>query len=97
MEVTPKVIQSLWLLPPDTHLTMPSQHLNRLAVGLTKAVEDHVSRIHLPTMAQEVKFSCSIRDSIVLPILGRMEQIFPQSILRKKLNSFAIDSLKTHH
>ncbi|XP_018556841.1 uncharacterized protein LOC108900338 [Lates calcarifer] len=92
IEVVPKVIQGFWLPPPNTSLNMPSQKLSKMAVGLTKAVEDQVTTA-LSTVLRQVTFSRSIRDDMVLSILGKVRQSYSQDILVKKLNCFTAEIL----
>ncbi|XP_027136115.1 uncharacterized protein LOC113746052 [Larimichthys crocea] len=40
LKVLPKVLQGFWLPPPNTSFNMPSQQLSKMAVGVTKAVQD---------------------------------------------------------
>lgn len=94
LEVVPKVVQGLWRPAPHcTCLKMPSKRLTRIAVGLTMAVEKRITR-SLPTTVQQVEFSRSVRDNMVMSILGSIKQMFPQNILGLKLKSFDADLLK---
>ncbi|GAA6226947.1 uncharacterized protein LOC108900338 [Lates japonicus] len=92
IEVVPKVMQGFWLPPPNTSLNMPSQKLSKMGVGLTKAVEDQVTTA-LSTVLRQVTFSRSIRDDMVLTILGKVRQSYSQDILVKKLNCFTAEIL----
>lgn len=87
MEVVPKVLQGFWLPPPNTTFNMPSQQLSKMAVGVTKAVEDQVSTA-LSSMPHRVTFSRSIRDYMVLSIQERVRQGYTLEGLVKRLNGF---------
>ncbi|XP_018535768.1 uncharacterized protein LOC108885785 [Lates calcarifer] len=94
MEVVPKVLQGFWLPPPNTAFNMPSQQFSKMAVGVTKAVEDRVSTA-LSSMLLQVSFSRSIRDDVVLSIQETVGQVYTQDVLVKKLNCFAAELLNT--
>ncbi|GLD70736.1 uncharacterized protein AKAME5_002205400 [Lates japonicus] len=94
MEVVPKVLQGFWLPPPNTAFNMPSQQCSKMAVGVTKAVEDRVSTA-LSSMLLQVSFSRSIRDDVVLSIQETVGQVYTQDVLVKKLNCFAAELLNT--
>ncbi|XP_051263075.1 uncharacterized protein LOC127367353 [Dicentrarchus labrax] len=91
MEVVPKVLQGFWLSPPNTSFNMPSQKLSKMAVGVTKAVEDRVSAV-LISKPFQICFSRSFRDQVVLE---KVRQRYSQDVLVKKLNCFAADVLNT--
>ncbi|XP_035528022.1 uncharacterized protein LOC118335702 [Morone saxatilis] len=94
MEVVPKVLQGFWLSPPNTSFNMPSQKLSKMAVGVTKAVEDRVSAV-LISKPFQICFSRSFRDQVVRSILKKVRQRYSQDVLVKKLNCFAADVLNT--
>ncbi|KAG7499639.1 hypothetical protein JOB18_044459 [Solea senegalensis] len=88
MEIVPKVLQGLWLAPPTAFLNTPSQYLSKMAVGVTKAVWDHVTTA-LPSVIHQVTFSTSIRDDIVLSIQEKVKRMNPHALLRRrKLDCF---------
>ncbi|XP_035033942.2 uncharacterized protein LOC118121844 [Hippoglossus stenolepis] len=92
LEVVPKVLQGFWLPPEDTCLNMPSQHLSVLAVSLTKAVEDMVSKL-LPSLLREVSFTRSTRDKLVQSIQDSVRQSFTHPVLMEKISCCAVDLL----
>ncbi|XP_060927120.1 uncharacterized protein LOC133001537 [Limanda limanda] len=94
LEVVPKVLQGFWLPPEDTCLNMPSQHLSVLAVSLTKAVEDKVSKL-LPSLLLEVSFTRSTRDKLVQLIQDSVRRSFPPPVLMEKISCFAVDLMKS--
>ncbi|XP_069367833.1 uncharacterized protein [Paralichthys olivaceus] len=94
LEVVPKVLQGFWLPPEDTCLNMPSEHLSVLAVSLTRAVEDKVSKL-LPSLLREVSFTRSIRDKLVQSIQDSVTQSFSRPVLMKKISCFASDLIKS--
>ncbi|XP_035852539.1 uncharacterized protein LOC116055154 [Sander lucioperca] len=94
VEVVPKVLQGFWLPPPSTFLDMPSQQLSEMAVSVTKFVLDRVSTA-LSTVHHRVNFFRSIRDSMVLSIQETVRQMYPQDVLRRRLNCFAAQVLNT--
>ncbi|XP_035851555.1 uncharacterized protein LOC118493887 isoform X2 [Sander lucioperca] len=94
VEVVPKVLQGFWLPPPSTFLDMPSQQLSEMAVGVTKFVLDRVSTA-LSTVHHRVNFLRSIRDGMVLSIQETVRQMYPQDVLRRRLNCFAAQVLNT--
>ncbi|KAI3363036.1 hypothetical protein L3Q82_011702, partial [Scortum barcoo] len=94
IEVVPKVLQGFWLPPPNTSFNMPSKQLCKMAVGVTKAVEDRVSTA-LSAILCQVPFSRSIRDNLVLSIQEKIRQSDTTDVLVKKLNCFATEVLNT--
>ncbi|XP_069384996.1 uncharacterized protein [Paralichthys olivaceus] len=94
LEVVPKVLQGFWLPPEGTGMNMPSQHLSVLAVSLTKAVEDKVSKL-LPSLLREVSFTRSTRDKLVQSILDSVTESFPRPVLMEKISCFAADLIKS--
>ncbi|XP_019117242.2 uncharacterized protein LOC104929949 [Larimichthys crocea] len=94
LKVLPKVLQGFWLPPPNTSFNMPSQQLSKMAVGVTKAVQDRVSKA-LSSVVLQATFSSSIRDNMVLSIQEKVRQGYPQDVLVKRLNSFAAEVLNT--
>ncbi|KAI3362628.1 hypothetical protein L3Q82_001706 [Scortum barcoo] len=94
IEVVPKVLQGFWLPPPNTSFNMPSKQLCKMAVGVTKAVEDRVSTA-LSAILCQVPFSHSIRDNLVLSIQEKIRQSDTTDVLVKKLNCFATEVLNT--
>ncbi|XP_027142906.1 uncharacterized protein LOC109137657 isoform X1 [Larimichthys crocea] len=94
LKVLPKVLQGFWLPPPNTSFNMPSQQLSKMAVGVTKAVQDRVSKA-LSSVLLQATFSSSIRDNMVLSIQEKVRQGYPQDVLVKRLNSFAAEVLNT--
>ncbi|XP_050932065.1 uncharacterized protein LOC108887413 [Lates calcarifer] len=94
MEVVPKVVQGFWLPPPNTSFNMPSKQLSKMAVGVTKAVEDRVSTT-LPSMLLQVSFSRFIRNDVVLSIQEKVRQGYTKDVLMKMLNCFSAKVLKT--
>ncbi|XP_018538288.2 cell surface glycoprotein 1 [Lates calcarifer] len=94
MEVVPKVVQGFWLPPPNTSFNMPSKQLSKMAVGVTKAVEDRVSTT-LPSMLLQVSFSRFIRNDVVLSIQEKVRQGYTKDVLVKMLNCFSAKVLKT--
>ncbi|KAM7002330.1 uncharacterized protein lrriq1 [Tautogolabrus adspersus] len=94
IDVVPKVLQDLWVPPRTTSREMPSQQLSKMAVGVTKAVLDRVSTA-LSTKLQEVSFSRSIRDDMVLSVTGKVRQMYSPDILKKKKNCFEAELLNT--
>ncbi|TKS91110.1 hypothetical protein D9C73_025244 [Collichthys lucidus] len=94
LKVLPKVLQGFWLPPPNTSFNMPSQQLSKMAVGVTKAVQDRVSKV-LSSVLLQATFSSSIRDNMVLSIQEKVRQGYPQDVLVKRLNSFAAEVLNT--
>ena len=94
LEVVPKVLQGFWLLPEDTCLNMPSQHLSVLAVSLTKAVEDNISKL-LPSLLREVRFTRSTRDKLVHSIQDSVRRSFTHTVLMEKISCFAVDLMKS--
>ncbi|TKS81675.1 hypothetical protein D9C73_015781 [Collichthys lucidus] len=65
-----------------------------MAVGVTKAVQDRVSKA-LSSVLLQATFSSSIRDTMVLSIQEKVRQGYPQDVLVKRLNSFAAEVLNT--
>ncbi|XP_027141196.1 uncharacterized protein LOC113747097 isoform X1 [Larimichthys crocea] len=94
LKVLPKVLQGFWLPPPNTSFNMPSQQLSQMAVGVTKAVQDQVSKA-LSSVHLQATFSSSIRDNMDLSIQEKVRQGYPQDVLVKRLNSFAAEVLNT--
>ncbi|TKS81346.1 hypothetical protein D9C73_015451 [Collichthys lucidus] len=94
LKVLPKVLQGFWLPPPNTSFNMPSQQLSKMAVGVTKAVQDRVSKA-LSSVLLQATFSSSIRDNMVLSIQEKVRQGYPQDVLVKRLNNFAAEVLNT--
>ncbi|XP_036931081.1 uncharacterized protein LOC119006457 isoform X2 [Acanthopagrus latus] len=87
MEVVPNVLQGFWLPPPNMSFNMPSQQLSKMAVGVTKAVEDRVATA-LSSMPRQVTFSRSIRDYMVLTVQEKFGQGYALEGLVKRLNGF---------
>ena len=87
MEVVPKVLQGFWLPPADTSFSMPSQQWSKMAVGVTRAVEDRVSTA-LSTVLHRVTFSRSTRDDMVLSVMEKIRQGCTRDVLVKRLNCF---------
>ncbi|KAG8001009.1 hypothetical protein GBF38_001124 [Nibea albiflora] len=56
LEVVPKVLQGFWLPPPNTSFNMPSQQLSKMAVGVTKEVQDRVSKTLSSMLLQATGF-----------------------------------------
>ena len=73
---------------------MSSQQLSKVAVGITKAVEDRVAAA-LPTLSHPVSFSRSVRDVMVLSIQKRVRRAFTKDVLFKHSKCFAPDLLST--
>ncbi|KAG8014432.1 hypothetical protein GBF38_002787 [Nibea albiflora] len=94
LEVVPKVLQGFWLPPPNTRFNMPSQQLSKMAVGVTKAVQDRLSK-SLSSVLLQVTFSSTIRDNLVLSIQETVRQGYPHDVLVKGLNSFAAEVINT--
>ncbi|KAG7999883.1 hypothetical protein GBF38_001946, partial [Nibea albiflora] len=94
LEVVPKVLQGFWLPPPNTSFNMPSQQLSKMAVGITKAVQDRVSRA-LSSVLLQATFSTSIRDKMVQSIKGQIRRSYPEEVLVERLNCFGTDVLNT--
>ncbi|KAF0029618.1 hypothetical protein F2P81_018723 [Scophthalmus maximus] len=92
VEVVPKVLQGFWLPSPTTYLNMPSQELSDMAVGVTKAVMDRVTRA-LSSGLHRVNVSRPIRDAVVLSVQERVRQMYPEDILRQRLDCFAAQLL----
>ncbi|AWO97917.1 Hypothetical protein SMAX5B_005497 [Scophthalmus maximus] len=92
VEVVPKVLQGFWLPPPTTYLNMPSQELSDMAVGFTKAVINRVTRA-LSGGLHRVNVSRPIRDAVVLAVQEKVRQMYPQDILRQKVDCFAAQLL----
>ncbi|XP_023136919.2 uncharacterized protein LOC111575805 [Amphiprion ocellaris] len=94
LEVVPKVLQGFYLPPQNTSFNMSSQELSKLAVGVTKAVEDRVSAA-LSTIRCQVTLSRSIRDHIVQSIQEKVRRSYPEDVLEERLNCFASNVLNT--
>ncbi|KAG8008978.1 hypothetical protein GBF38_011550 [Nibea albiflora] len=94
LEVVPNVLQGFWLPPPSTSFNMPSQQVSKMAVGVTKAVQDWVSKA-LSSMLLQATFSSSIRDNMVVSIQGKVRRSYPEEVLVKTLNCFGADVLNT--
>ncbi|XP_027141197.1 arginine-glutamic acid dipeptide repeats protein-like isoform X2 [Larimichthys crocea] len=77
LKVLPKVLQGFWLPPPNTSFNMPSQQLSQMAVGVTKAVQDQVSKA-LSSVHLQATFSSSIRDNMDLSIQEKPQ--IPQAV-----------------
>lgn len=92
-EVVPKVLQGLWL-PKKTPFSMSSQLLSKLAVGVTKAVEDQVAAT-LPTMSHLVRFTRTVRDAMVRSILNEIRLSYSEQVLFDRIKFFAPDLLDT--
>ncbi|XP_036931080.1 uncharacterized protein LOC119006457 isoform X1 [Acanthopagrus latus] len=92
MEVVPNVLQGFWLPPPNMSFNMPSQQLSKMAVGVTKAVEDRVATA-LSSMPRQVTFSRSIRDYMVLTVQEKFGQGYALEGLVKRLNGFEAEVL----
>lgn len=58
MEMVPKVLWCLWLSPPNTTFNVPSQQLSKMAVEVTKTVEDWILVIAPP---------CRLPNSVCMP------------------------------
>ncbi|XP_047432444.1 uncharacterized protein LOC125000802 [Mugil cephalus] len=93
-EVVPKVLQGFWDLPPNLCVDMPSKKLCKMAVGVTKAVEDRVYAA-LSSTSMRVKFTRAIRDVMVRSIRDKVRQAFTEDVLKKSLNWFAAELLNT--
>ncbi|KAG8002256.1 Leucine-rich repeat-containing protein 75A [Nibea albiflora] len=94
LQVLPKVLQGFWVPPPNTCFSMPSQQLSPMAVGITKAVQDRVSKT-LSTVLLQATFSSTTRDNMTLSIQEKVRQGYSQDVLEKGLNSFAAEVLNT--
>ncbi|XP_060938064.1 uncharacterized protein LOC133014813 [Limanda limanda] len=94
LQVVPKVLQGFWLPPEDTCLNMPSQHLSVLAVSLTQAVDDKVSKL-LPSLLHEVSFTRSTRDKLVKSIQDSVRRSFTRLVLMEKISCFAVDLMNS--
>ncbi|KAG8012529.1 Mucin-1 [Nibea albiflora] len=94
LQVLPKVLQGFWVPPPNTCFSMPSQQLSPMAVGITKAVQDRVSK-SLSTVLLQATFSSTTRDNMTLSIQEKVRQGYSQDVLEKGLNSFAAEVLNT--
>ncbi|KAG8008527.1 hypothetical protein GBF38_019725 [Nibea albiflora] len=94
LQVLPKVLQGFWMPPPNTCFSMPSQQLSPMAVGITKAVQDRVSKT-LSTVLLQATFSSTTRDNMTLSIQEKVRQGYSQDVLEKGLNSFAAEVLNT--
>ncbi|KAE8281651.1 hypothetical protein D5F01_LYC20647 [Larimichthys crocea] len=80
---------------PKSKVLCPMEvQLSKMAVGVTKAVQDRVSKA-LSSMRLQATFSSSIRDNMVLSIQEKVRQGYPQDVLVKRLNSFAAEVLNT--
>ncbi|XP_028298721.1 uncharacterized protein LOC114461082 [Gouania willdenowi] len=88
LDVVPKVLQGLWVPKPRLFLTMPSMKLDKMAVGVTKGVEDGVLAA-LGSTTHEVNMSCSTRDEMITSIIKTLHEAYPKDIRRKMLNSFS--------
>ncbi|XP_028314841.1 zonadhesin-like [Gouania willdenowi] len=94
LDVVPKVLQGLWVPKPRLFLTMPSMKLDKMAVGVTKGVEDGVLAA-LGSTTHEVNMSHSTRDEMITSIIKTLYEAYPEDIWRKMLNSFSPQLL--HH
>ncbi|XP_028296563.1 uncharacterized protein LOC114458384 [Gouania willdenowi] len=88
LDVVPKVLQGLWVPKPRLFLTMPSMKLDKMAVGVTKGVEDGVLAA-LGSTTHEVNMSRSTRDEMITSIIKTLHEAYPEDIRRKMLNSFS--------
>ncbi|XP_028313933.1 uncharacterized protein LOC114470119 [Gouania willdenowi] len=88
LDVVPKVLQGLWVPKPRLFLTMPSMKLDKMAVGVTKRVEDGVLAA-LGSTTHEVNMSHSTRDEMITSIIKTLHEAYPEDIRRKMLNSFS--------
>ncbi|XP_028297850.1 uncharacterized protein LOC114459897 [Gouania willdenowi] len=88
LDVVPKVLQGLWVPKPRLFLTMPSMKLDKMAVGVTKGVEDGVLAA-LGSTTHEVSMSRSTRDEMITSIIKTLHEAYPEDIRRKMLNSFS--------
>ncbi|XP_028298720.1 uncharacterized protein LOC114461081 [Gouania willdenowi] len=88
LDVVPKVLQGLWVPKPRLFLTMPSMKLDKMAVGVTKGVEDGVLAA-LGSTTHEVNMSRSTRDEMITSIIKTLHEAYPKDIRRKMLNSFS--------
>lgn len=88
MEVVPQALQALWVPPRCTYLSMPSQWLSTVAVGVTKAVLDRVS--NALSADHRFAFCRSLRDVMVHSIEEKVRHKYSEDpqVLRKKLNGF---------
>ncbi|KAL7393158.1 hypothetical protein ABVT39_007297 [Epinephelus coioides] len=89
MEVVPNVLLGFWLLLKNTSFNMPSQQLNKTAVGVTKAAVDRVFTA-LSTLLVQVT-----RTNMVLCILEKVRQGYTQDVLVKKPKCFGAKVLNT--
>lgn len=91
MEVVPKVLQGFWVPPSTTSFNMPSRtrpQLSKMAVGVTKAVQDWVAAALSPPV-WHVTFSGSMTDNLVLSIQEQVRQGNTDAVLVKKINFLA--------
>ncbi|KAG8006990.1 hypothetical protein GBF38_023088 [Nibea albiflora] len=94
LEVVPKVLRGCWLLPPTTSFNMPSQQLSKMAVGITKAVQDRVSK-SLSSVLLHATFSTTIRGEMALSIHRKLRREYTGDVLEEKLECFATDVQRT--
>ncbi|XP_028332635.1 uncharacterized protein LOC114481796 [Gouania willdenowi] len=79
LEVVPKVVQVLWVPKQRQVLTMPSQELDKVAVGVTKAVEESVLA-SLGSTLQEITMSRSARDELIASIIETVDEVYLQDM-----------------
>ncbi|XP_047467730.1 uncharacterized protein LOC125024099 [Mugil cephalus] len=93
-EVVPKVLQGFWDLPPGTCVDMPSKKLCKMAVGVTKAVEDRVYAA-LSSIFVQFTYTRTIRDDMAQSIQDKVRQAYTEDVLKKSLSRFAAELLNT--
>lgn len=94
LEVVPKVLQVLWSFPGDASFDMPSQQLSKMAVGVTKAVEDRVTAA-LPSKRSQFPFCETLKNAVVRLIGNKVALRFGPDGLTKVHNNFAPQMLET--
>jgi len=73
---------------------MPSKQLSKVAVSVTKAVEDRVSAA-LSTMLPQVNFTCSTRYKMVLSVQEKVRELYPEDDRAKLISCCAAEMLNT--
>ncbi|KAG7240827.1 hypothetical protein INR49_023401, partial [Caranx melampygus] len=88
IEVVPRVLQGFWVPPHRALLSMPSQLLSKLSVGVAKATLDRVCNA-LTNEGCQANFTPFIRDDMVLSILTEIGQTWLHDVLVNSIKSFS--------
>ncbi|XP_047440524.1 uncharacterized protein LOC125007775 [Mugil cephalus] len=90
-DVVPRVLQIFWVFPLQPSMNMRSEKISKISVWLTMTTFRRVSRAL--SGGEQVTFSHSVRDDIVLSILIEIRQMYPLEVLLKKIKEMSLQLL----